>query len=367
MINYNRSIFLVCFVVVLFFGVSSFAYATESTSWQLSEDEHFSLQALKSFLNKTDEMGDFIWPGYVFSETTLVMQGHDHDYVVNLSPPSRAADTIDYHSLLKVERSIKHEGMRLMVRSEKFYDMPAGCILPIMADGKLIMFCAYLPTRDRANESYKSWGIDLELDYDLFMVSWLHEAFHVFQMHNWQPFKNEICLNQKDYIDGLKDDRIYPLMKVEGRSLFLAMTAISNEATLSHLRKFFKVRATRRNYLSEKTVRVERIFELVEGTAQYVERKAAIFLMIDPPDGDVLPNYHHFTNGIDIYREKLQKVVDLDYAGHATNANWGYNWGMAQAIILDRLYPQWKREMNKQVFFLEDKLRELCGKSSENK
>lgn len=351
---------LACFIVIISLGVSSLLCASESKPWQLSEDERYSLQAMKSFLNKTDELRDFIWPGYVLSESTLVMQSNDHDFVINLAPPSGAPNDIDYHSLLKVDRSFKQEEMCLMVRSEKFYDMPAGCIYPIMSGGKLIMFCAYLPTRNRANDCYKTLGLDLVLDYDLYMVSWLHEAFHVFQMQNWQPFLS-IAVNQKAYVDGLKDERIYPLMKEEGRSLFQAMTARSEAATILHLRKFFQVRAARRDYLSEDTVRMEKVFELVEGTAQYVERKAAIFLMIDPPAGDGLPDYHRFTNGINIYREKLQKVVDLDYAGHATNANWCYNWGMAQAIILDKLFPEWKHEMNKQVFFLEDKLRKICN------
>lgn len=339
-----KKILLILFLV--FLSTNKLVLAKD---YILNKEEIASLNAIEAFIKKSSELESVIWPGYFFHKIPLIMQSYNNDILINFEENGFKDIIVDF-------KKEKFNSLNIAVKKDKYLNIPVGMIFPIFINKKPIFF-PYIPVKEIANESYKQFKIDLELDYDLYMITWYHEAFHAFQIKNWQPFIS-LALDQKKYIEGIKDKAVYPLMKEEGEHLYKAVTSKNNTEIIDNLKLFFQVRKKRRNLLSEETINMEKIFELMEGTAQYVERKTALILIKSPPK---LNNeyYHNFINGNNIFEEKLKLIKSLDYENTIMKGNWAYNWGMAQALILDELYPKWKLEMNNKIFFLEDKIEEI--------
>lgn len=344
--NKLNKIFLL--VVLVFLSNIKAVFAND---YKLTNDEIASLSAIESFIKKSDDLEKSIWPGYFFHKRPLIMQSTNNDILINFEENTFK----DVVSNLQKE---KFNSLNITIKKDKYLNIPVGMVMPLFINKKPFFF-PYIPVREIANESYKQFKLNIELDYDLYMITWYHEAFHAFQLENWQPFTS-LILDQKKYLDGIKDKSVYKLMKEEGIYLYKATTSKNNTDIIENLKKFFQIRKKRRTLLSEETIKMEKIFELIEGTAQYVERKSALILMNNPPKLDN-ESYHSFINGDKIFEEKLELIKSLDYENTVMKGNWGYNWGMAQAIILDKLYTDWKLEMNTKVFFLDEKIEEIIS------
>ena len=146
-------------------------------------------------------------------------------------------------------------------------------------------------------------------------------------------------------------------MAKEGKALYKAATSENKNKVLRKLKSFFKWRDKRRKFMKDNIVEMEKKFELLEGTAQYIQYKTGLSLLKTSPDIKGEPRYNGFKSAVEMYQEKLLLVKSLDFEKTVMKGNWCYNWGMAQAIILDKIYPDWKQEMNKKAFFMEDRLR----------
>lgn len=315
----------------------------------LTPEEKTSLAAVEAFSQRSQFLESQLWPNYFFHRTPLILQSDERDILINFAREG-------YGSVVAGLPPAKLGGLELALKKEKYLSVPVGMIFPLFIERQPIFF-PYLPVKSIAQITYKQLNKRLDLNYDLYMISWYHEAFHAYQMQNWQPFSN-LLVDQKKYLAGFEGKQWLPLLKLEGESLYRAVTATTPEATWAHLQAFFERREHRRQQLPAKIIEMEKIFELVEGTAQYVERKAALALLQNPPEWNH-PDYHRFRHAQAMLNEKLELVRTLEFDSPVLNANWAYNWGMAQALILDRLDPAWQKAMNQRTFFLEDKLRSL--------
>jgi hypothetical protein len=328
---------------------SVFAVGSSPGDYKLNKEEVKSLSAVEAFIKKSEDLESTIWPKYFFHKMPLILQSENTDILINFEKNG-------FENFVKDFPKVKFNTLNLAIKKDRYQSIIAGRAMPVFVDKELNFF-PYISVREILNKGYKELKLNIELDDEQYMITWYHEAFHVFQINNWKPFIS-IASDQKIYLAGLKDKAVYPLMHEEGKYLYKAVKAKSNEETIKNLKAFFEVRKKRRALLSEETIRMERICELSEGTAQYVERKAALALIKNPPKLTD-DNYHNFAKGNEIFEEKLDLIQNLDYESPVMQANWVYNWGMGQAVILDKLYPDWKLEMNNQIFFLDEKIESL--------
>ena len=327
--------------------------ALPSFGHKFKSEEKRSLVYMQTFLKGERLNKEYVWPGYNIKNIAMVMQGHKNDFffnAINCSESSYLSQAACSYQTVDVD------GLKVYVKPDKFFEAPVGCIRPIIADKTFKTWIAYLPSYDRLSGLYKTVGQDLS--YDDYLLNWVHESFHVFQISNWEPM-TKLFVDQKEYLKGVDNKKIYKLMAKEGKVLYKAMMSKDRNKVFSQLKSFFNFRDKRRKLMRDDVVELEKMFELSEGTAQYVQYKSGLSLMNNPPDIKDEPLYTSFKYAADRYHEKLLLVKDLDYAKTPMRGNWCYNWGMAQAIILDKISPDWKQEMNKKAFFLEDKLRSI--------
>lgn len=320
--------------------------------YEFKSEEERSLSGMQSFIKEVSTDKEAVWPGYELKNIALVMQGDKNDFFFN---GVSCSSTSYLNQSVCAYQAVDMNGLPVYVKPDKYLEAPAGCIRPVIDNKKIKTWIAYIPPYDVMAGLYKTVG--KELAFDDYLLSWVHEAFHVYQILNWNPM-TKIFVDQNGYIKGLDDERVYGSMAKEGKALYNAATAKKRSDILRNLRTFFKWRDERRKFMKDEVAEMEKKFELSEGTAQYVQYKTGLDLLKNPPDIKGEPRYGGFKSAEEMYQEKLKLVKSLNFKNTKMKGNWCYNWGMAQAIILDALYPDWKREMNKKAFFMEDKLRE---------
>ncbi len=172
----------------------------------------------------------------------------------------------------------------------------------------------------------------------------LHEMLHARQANlNPQRFRqaerlHDIC--SAHYPDKAFNERIVQ----EAAQLEKAIGASSREETLAFAKHFLTLRSQRRDEsgMKEEEIRDEAEFEWLEGLARYVEYKTSrdSRSLVARNLGDV--------------DQKVRVLADDRY----------YTLGMAQALVLDILKPDWKQAAFSDVFTLESAMVDVCRQES---
>ena len=132
----------------------------------------------------------------------------------------------------------------------------------------------------------------------------------------------------------------------EGNLLFEAMNATSSKDIVTLTKRWLKVREGRRSKLDSKLITFEKNIEWLEGLSRYVEIKAySIARTISGLNFEYKDSPIFWDDGQNKLRTKLGKV-DRDERFYLS--------GMAQAMILDSIYPAWKMDINKDSVYFED-------------
>ncbi|MFQ5689840.1 MAG: hypothetical protein ACE5HQ_06180 [Gemmatimonadota bacterium] len=146
----------------------------------------------------------------------------------------------------------------------------------------------------------------------------LHEAFHVFEREKHPEWiANEVSL----FTYPISDASLLRLRRLETTALRRALTAPDSARRACWVRESLRIRARRFQRLPEESVSYERMTELHEGLARYVERLAAS--RSAPPS---LPAEGFPPESV---RERAYPV------------------GRSLAILLDALRPGWKVELER--------------------
>lgn len=205
---------------------------------------------------------------------------------------------------------------------------------------------------------------------DQYITSLLHESFHAYQgmvaggrlesseksnssVHNRYPWSNEKL--QADWQNELD-------LLVE------AVQASSEQQMRDLAQQFLNQRAARRsaNGLSQEFIRYEQQREWLEGTAKYIEleiwRQAAETPGYSPVpvlSGD--PDFKDYKTFESFYNQQIQQTSRM--ANDEGDGRFYYS-GMSQAILLDRLKPDWKENLMSENVYLEDLLQQALTTDS---
>lgn len=180
-------------------------------------------------------------------------------------------------------------------------------------------------------------------DTEVYIGGLAHEIFHAFQ-GTTAPER----LNQAEMVAGYEssypwDDAAHQKAWQEELALLVeALQAETDKQAVLFTRQFLEERQKRRAGLSANQIDYERQREWLEGLAKYAElsllRQAALTPAYHPVlSGD--PDFEDYQNSLRYFEQQKGEVKRTASREGETRFYYG---GMAQALLLDRLLPNWK-------------------------
>jgi hypothetical protein len=167
----------------------------------------------------------------------------------------------------------------------------------------------------------------------------IHEMLHAFQGKN-----NDLRVRNAKSLDGISsnyydDNKFNKLIIEEGYYLEHAIKATNKETIIEYAKGFIDTRQNRRIECNMSKIEIENEtdFEWLEGLARYAEYKSST-------DSKSLVR-----KNMDKIEQKVKSKQDDRY----------YTFGMAEALVLDKLQKDWKDEMFDKNFSLEKKIEQL--------
>ena len=187
----------------------------------------------------------------------------------------------------------------------------------------------------------------------------LHESFHAFVGEQWPErlLAAETAVAHEGQFPWSHDD-FKAAWQTELDLLVAAVRADSDGETAELAQQFLEQRRQRRQQfgLASALVDYENQREWSEGLAKYVEmeiqRQAALAEDYEPSSGILAdPDFDEYAGSA---RRWSQQVTQIGRMATDDGDARFYYTGMAQAIILDRLLPDWKAQVMDEGLFLED-------------
>jgi len=190
------------------------------------------------------------------------------------------------------------------------------------------------------------------LKNDLHIVLLLHEMFHAFQ-----AIKSPSHFSQAQTVYSLEetypyDDKEFSsLWKQEGSALSSALKAEDESEARDLIKQFLQIRDTRRKKakLDEKLLEYELELEWLEGLPKYVEIR---FYELAASANE--SEFYAYRPGLPYWKMEFYR---LNHLGRLDGDYRFYLSGMAQARLLDRLMPNWKKQVVSDLVCMEDLLR----------
>lgn len=168
----------------------------------------------------------------------------------------------------------------------------------------------------------------------------IHEMVHAYEAkNNSERFSRIEKLH--NISENYYDDKIFNEMIVQEASyLEKAIAAEKNEDIVEYVEKFLETRDRRREDCNMSIVEIQNEveFEWLEGLARYAEFKASA-------DSKSL-----VARNLGDIESKVRIKADDRY----------YTLGMAQALVLDKLNEEWKKDLFKGDFLMEEFLKTVC-------
>jgi hypothetical protein len=315
---------------------------------------------LEETLQLKSSLGDTIWPGWGEADIPILLWNNEYSFLFGVSdPPS------DWE-MVSDDRFMGQVYYRQPSDDPQNFAMPVGDVWAASLATKwemdaflLSMFRQMLP--DFLEPVFPFLLIIQPTEVHISGV--LHETFHVYQIiqapdrlhaaeaahRHTQKYRIPNAAMMEDW-------------EAEISLLIQALSATSEEETREIAQEFVDQRRQRRSnqQLADEFVEYERWMEWLEGLAKYLElsiwREASetpeyipIAGMSDDPDFKGYKSYTQRWNQ-EIDQLKRQAKGDSDVRFYYT--------GMAQAVLLDRLSPEWKKQVWQEGVWLETLLEE---------
>ncbi|MBQ8568575.1 MAG: hypothetical protein IJ446_05085 [Oscillospiraceae bacterium] len=150
-----------------------------------------------------------------------------------------------------------------------------------------------------------------------------HEAFHCWQLTNYYDNIINICggTDEKLVADKIDtNERAAALFQEQSELLEQAVGASDIDKMREYIVKYNQLEQERNALLSEELTDLENYYEIVEGSACYIEM--LVYTMQDP--------------------ENTERDYISEISGYSDGTGKYYKTGMAQCIILDKLNIEWK-------------------------
>lgn len=357
-------------IIILFFLLVAASAASNLFFPQGSETvEHLSA-AEKARLAETIHLreveGNAIWPGFGDAEIPIIVYNEAYAFLVNFGgePPSGWI----------VPVSGEQQGTDWeLVPGDDFFDAPyyrqalVGDVTPQAFTVRLgAQWAASLPTKEWSRISLAktirtdvpSWlrplvpySLVTRLllgDSDKYISLLTHESFHAYVgiRADRHLINAEKVARQQEASYPWGEAMNCAAWQDELDTLAAAVRADSRDDTLQLAREFLEIRETRRDScrLATRLIDYEQQREWLEGLAKYVEmeswRRGATAQRYTPhPATAALSDFHDYGG----YQSAWNREVD-QIGRMANNEGDGrfYYSGMAQAVLLDRLLPDWR-------------------------
>lgn len=315
---------------------------------------------LQETLHLKQELGEAVWPGWGQADIPILLWNHDYSFLIGYAGPpadwERVADD-DFDGQPYYRQPAQDPQNFAVSVGER---QVASMATKWETDNFLISnFREMMPGPLKSIFPY----LILIQPTEVQITAVLHEGFHVYEAqvaptHLQQAEK--AYSNENDY--WAADAAMHAEWENEINLLAQAVLAQANEEAAERARQFLAQRDARRTayQLDSTLVDFERLIEWEEGLAKYIElgiwREAAntpgyasLPALADDPD------FKAYTTYSQRWSQELGQMKRQ--AGQEGDVRFYYT-GMTQAVLLDRLMPDWKAHILTEMVALEDLLRE---------
>lgn len=368
-------------LLIALMAVSAIYNTTLSSSSKVTEKLTSPQKAyIAEYFNLQEEVMSDIWPEYDEIKIPVIVYNEEYAFLVGMNNPDSG-----WYKMPANE----HRGDEWKVvenddfRGEAYYrqHLPDPAATPENFTVKVgSTWVSTMQTREFAEVSFYNGfkselppGIDLVFPYKIFWnlimgeaesytSGLIHEAFHGFQGST----ANE-KFSEAESIAWLSNEYPWYLEKNsagwrnESELLMKAFESESDTDAYQYIKEYINVRDERRieAELTDKMIEYEKNREWLEGLAKYTELK--IGLVADETPGyepvteiKELGDFNNYSKRDKYFQNQLSEVPRA--AGRSGESRFYYG-GMLQAMLLDRVYPDWKHNILDEDIFLEDLLR----------
>jgi uncharacterized membrane protein (UPF0127 family) len=288
------------------------------------------LASIAAARERIADHGASAWPGWTVAPPVLLRSGEVDCLIAHPAPPAGFVPVAD-----GVAQWAGH-----------LIPVPAATTWPV-AD----VWSVAVPARAELQAFLDEHlgAASLEITPGLYERTITHEAFHALQMtllggpggvpDFGAPAGERLRLEDLDRTDGI--DRA---MREQGRHLAAALAADTAGDAVHAAAAFLAARRAWREAAPAGTAALERQVEFLEGTARYAD----VLLSLFPPD-------RAGVRADDAWQGLLAQVRDVPSVESGIRDRYAA-LGAAQAFVLDRLHPGWKRHAIPGGASLEDLL-----------
>ena len=187
-----------------------------------------------------------------------------------------------------------------------------------------------------------------------------HESFHVFESDRQRAgakWRRENAMLVAAYPET--EVRLSALFNVEGQILLTALQAKDDAGLRDAARKFIAVRRLRHGEMEGRFVEFEKGAESNEGLAEYAGTKAVLFGIAAAREQRLSIPFH-YKDERRYLEKRYAQLTSITDAGKNSRLRF-YFTGSAQALLLDRLMPDWRRRVQFDAAALQDLLSEAVS------
>ena len=318
---------------------------------------------LAEALHLKDELGDEVWPGWGTEDIPVIIWNRDYSFLVGAENLPKgwelvAGDSYEGNPYYR-QRSVDPQNFAVPVNGYR---------------------AASMATKDETDKALREiWQevlpppLEQIFPYrvliqpsEVQITAVLHESFHVFQM---ELAEARLADAERAYRDEeaywSADEEMDAGWSLEIDLLVRALEAESDEEAAELAGQFLGQRDERRqsHRLEPELVALEQRNEWLEGLAKYLEleawRQAATAAGYEPlGEMESDPDFKAYES---FEQRWSQEIGQMKRQAGAEGVTRFYYTGMAQATLLDRLYPGWKSQVMEEGIWLETMLREVTG------
>ena len=323
-------------------------------------------------------LGDSVWPGFGEANIPIIIYNKQYAFLVGIENPESGWSKVPVNEqrggLWEVVPDDTFEGKPYFRQNLSDLNVTPEAFTVLVGN----QWVASITTRDWTEiglvepilEDFPSWLHPVQ-PYKLFIRFMLgdsdryisliqHESFHAFEGATAYAVL-EAAENANHNYGGKypwDSSELQEDWKTEIDFLVKAVRSSSKEETVELVRQFLAQREQRRsdNGLSAGMVDYECLRELEEGLAKYVQIRS---LLQAAASSDYIPVVDMELDNDFNYYSTAEKFLKLEISNTKTGSEDSrlYYTGMGQALLLDRLMPNWKERVFQEGTTLEGLLR----------
>lgn len=318
------------FSPILFFLIAQFLFLPVTVSADSMEEDSLPADILlvRAAQQIVNDYGNTVWPGFGDRVTPILLSSGEYDYLFNHPDPP--------------EGFSKVEGQNSLYRKKgHLLSRPAATAYPVAG-----VFSVIIPAR----EELIAWVRD-KMELPNFKVTQteyiraiIHESFHVYQINS---LGGREAVPDFGFSGSSRDLQSRMLDSSQWKERATAtgklLSAAIKQTKLSLVRKSLKGAmqedTTNTGNFSTEILSFERYVQWLEGTARYVDTR---LIMEASKQGQSKKNNIEFQPTSEIKSDLITQLT-AKLSGPTPVRDRLAAFGAAKGLLLDRLYPGWKK------------------------